>query len=490
MKSGIKTLPVLLFGVATSDHQSEAFDANRQDIRDQWEREMHQTPRGSATDFWNRFGEDVRLARDLGCKIFRFSVAWSRVEPNPGEFDQTTLDHYRQVVAAIREAEMLPLITLHHLTWPIHVQNRGGLTAPDFPRWFGEYTRQVLQAVGPGIPYWITFNEPNLLVYGHIKPWWQADYAMPPGAPPGTDLSGQLDEVVQLMRNLFTAHELAREVILNEDPEAKVGTNPFVLGLPTFLQWILDQLAAHTTSREVLQKRHHRLVRATNTARRLSDLKHCRHRLSKWPVVSALAPFFGFIEDILKAVDFLTAISNSDWWQLGMAGKLPFLCPASCTGKQDFVGFDYYWGINNFEFHRISQLLDASMSKFADAPVDPPGLLRALKRFHRMFPDKEILIVENGCIDSADGFDRASYIAAHIAKVREARRVGVPVTGHICWSITSNREWGLSFGPSSDFGLYHIELDSDPGLIRKKTQSAETFAALIHENQEASAGVQ
>lgn len=126
---------MLLLGVATSDHQSEAFDASRQNIRDDWERKMHQTPRGLATDSWNRFGEDVRLARDLGCKIFRFSVAWSRDEPNPGEFDQTALDHYRQVVAAIRETEMLPLITLHHFTWPIYVQNRGGLTARDFPRW-------------------------------------------------------------------------------------------------------------------------------------------------------------------------------------------------------------------------------------------------------------------------------------------------------------------------------------------------------------------
>lgn len=159
------------------------------------------------------------------------------------------------------------------------------------------------------------------------------------------------------------------------------------------------------------------------------------------------------------------------------------LCPESCHGKQDFVGFDYYWGANHLEPHRVTQLLDASMSKFVNAPVDPPGLLRALRRYHRLFPGKEILIVENGCIESADGFDRAGYIGAHVEKVRAARREGIPVAAYICWSITSNREWGLPFSPDSDFGLYHIDLDTDPSLARRRTKSADVYAALIASHQ-------
>jgi beta-glucosidase/6-phospho-beta-glucosidase/beta-galactosidase len=61
-----------LFGVATSDHQGEAFNPATPDIWDEWERKTKRTPRGRGTDFWNRFEQDVKLAAGLGCKVFRF----------------------------------------------------------------------------------------------------------------------------------------------------------------------------------------------------------------------------------------------------------------------------------------------------------------------------------------------------------------------------------------------------------------------------------
>jgi beta-glucosidase/6-phospho-beta-glucosidase/beta-galactosidase len=151
-------LPDLLFGVATSDHQAEAYEPNYADFRDEWERRQGQTLRGRATDFWNRYPEDIGLARELGCKIFRFSISWSRVEPRLGEFVPDVLAHYRKVAEAILAAEMIPLVTLHHFTWPVHVQERGGMTAEEFPQWYGAYVQKVVAAVGDLIPYWVTFN--------------------------------------------------------------------------------------------------------------------------------------------------------------------------------------------------------------------------------------------------------------------------------------------------------------------------------------------
>ena len=56
----------------------------------------------------------------------------------------------------------------------------------------------------------------------------------------------------------------------------------------------------------------------------------------------------------------------------------------------------------------------------------------------------------------------------------------------MCWSITSNREWGLPFDDGSDFGLYHIDLDTDPALKRTPTDSSRIYAALIAEAPTAS----
>ena len=97
MLRGARSQPALpesfLFGVATADHQCEAYDPAREDIRDVWERERQLVMRGKATDFENRFAEDVELARQLGCRAFRFSIAWSRVEPAPGQFDDAAFDY-------------------------------------------------------------------------------------------------------------------------------------------------------------------------------------------------------------------------------------------------------------------------------------------------------------------------------------------------------------------------------------------------------------
>src|SRR5260221_4087406 len=198
--------------------------------------------------------------------------------------------------------------------------------------------------------------------------------------------------------------------------------------------------------------------------------------------VGSLSTPARFLEPLLKPLTVVGAVINSNWWHLGMAGKLPeFLCPAECVDTQDFVGLDYYWGISTLELHRMDQLIDASLSNFFGAPVDPPGLLQVLRRLQHWFPEKEILIIENGCIESADGFTRPQYLSSHLDQLKQVRALGIPVRGYVCWSIASNREWGLKFDANSDFGLYHIDLDTDPELTRKPTECVEIYKEAIRE---------
>jgi beta-glucosidase/6-phospho-beta-glucosidase/beta-galactosidase len=96
-----------------------------------------------------------------------------------------------------------------------------------------------------------------------------------------------------------------------------------------------------------------------------------------------------------------------------------------------------------------------------------------------MFPGMEILVIENGCVDVASGVAKADYIARHVLEVQRAVADGVPVSAYVCWSITSNREWGLPLGADSDFGLYHIDLDGDPALRRVPTAAAATYREII-----------
>ena len=233
----------LLFGVAISDHQAEAYDDQfAPDVWDVWERSTGLVARGQATDFWNRWEEDVLNAQQLGCRTFRFSLAWARIEPRPGEFDAYALEHYRAIVTRLRELNMEPIVTLCHFVWPQHVEARGGLRSEHFARWFAAYAAQVRAALEPHVRYWLTFNEPNIVLQGFYRLWFQADFSFPPGQPPGLALPDQIDVTIDVIRHLFEAHQAARRILRREQGEHNlVSANVFQLGLPGVLQRLIDR---------------------------------------------------------------------------------------------------------------------------------------------------------------------------------------------------------------------------------------------------------
>src|SRR5579871_6839369 len=254
----------LRFGVATADHQCEAYDGH-DDIRDVWERVRAIVPRGKATDFWNRYREDVELARQLGCTMFRLSLSWARVEPEPGAWSDEAFEHYRDVLQAIRDAGMSAVVTLVHNTWPLHVQAAGNGAVPldpGFPDRVAAFATQVAQRLGDLIDDYVTLNEPDQLVYGWIKGFWMRAYAMPPGQPPYAAGDEQMDDVLTVIPNLFRAHCKARDAIRGIHPNARVGANPLVLGLPRWLQRFIDRNATHLRSPEDVKRQATRIAQS------------------------------------------------------------------------------------------------------------------------------------------------------------------------------------------------------------------------------------
>src|SRR6266516_4192421 len=112
------------------------------------------------------------------------------------------------------------------------------------------WSNEADKRFGQQVRYWITFNEPTQLIYGYIKPWWEQYYLMPPGLPSNATLDDQLDAIGQLMRNLFQAHTTARQVIKQSNSDALIGVNPMILGLPVWLQRLMDWNITRIRSRE------------------------------------------------------------------------------------------------------------------------------------------------------------------------------------------------------------------------------------------------
>lgn len=130
---------------------------------------------GTTCDHWNRYKEDFDILATLGLNAYRFSLEWSRIEPEEGVFDEEALSHYEDMLLALHQRGITPFVTLWHWTLPLWLADRGGLTDKDFPYYFERYTKTVVERLGKHIHFWITLNEPDVVashsyLIGHWPP--------------------------------------------------------------------------------------------------------------------------------------------------------------------------------------------------------------------------------------------------------------------------------------------------------------------------------
>ena len=153
-----------LWGTATAAHQIEGGNVNN----DWWAMEHDPTSgcldvSGDACDSFNRYPEDIALIADLGLGAYRFSLEWSRIEPEEGEFSTVALDHYRRMAATCHEHGILPVVTFHHFTHPRWLAAQGTWEAPNAPDLFARYCEKATAHLGDLIGMACTINEPNVV---------------------------------------------------------------------------------------------------------------------------------------------------------------------------------------------------------------------------------------------------------------------------------------------------------------------------------------
>jgi beta-glucosidase len=167
---------------------------------------------GRACDHYNRFREDLDIAQSLGHTAHRFSIEWARIEPEEGKFDAAAIEHYREVLRAVRERGMEPLITLWHFTLPLWFSHSGGWERNDAPHVFARYCAHVVQELGDLATNYATMNEP--MVYagmGYVRGRW------PPFCRPGAV------RYLHVVWNLIDGHKRAYRAIKYVRPNAEVG---------------------------------------------------------------------------------------------------------------------------------------------------------------------------------------------------------------------------------------------------------------------------
>lgn len=228
------------WGSGTSSFQVEGGIENMD-----WEKAAQEgrvPPIGRACDHYNRYEEDFDLVKELGHNAHRFSIEWARIEPKEGEFDESAIVHYREILKALREREIEPFVTLWHFTLPLWFSESGGFERKDSPEIFARYCTFVVERLGDLAIHFSTINE----ALPYTSNGWRRGTWPPFNKWPGIDTAGvpryankydarpdvRLSHIVtyfHVLKNLAQAHNRAYDEIKRIHKDAVVSIVHHVL---------------------------------------------------------------------------------------------------------------------------------------------------------------------------------------------------------------------------------------------------------------------
>jgi beta-glucosidase len=400
-----------LWGVSTSAYQIEG--GVRDDGRgpSTWDTFTH-TPGKVVTgetgdvacDHYHRRAQDVELMAGLGLSAYRFSVSWSRVQPDGrGTVNAPGLDFYSRLVDDLLAHDIAPVLTLFHWDLPQALQDSGGWHDRDTASRFADYAGILADALGDRVRLWITLNEPFVhTVFGH---------GMGLHAPG----EARMFEALPTAHHQLLGHGLAvRAIRARTDAPVTLANNysPVV---------VLGDTEEDRAAGEFYDALHNRLFTDPLLGR-------------GYPSGFELPVRDGDLETIAAPIDALgvnyynpTGIRAPSTPDSG----LPF----------DFVELSGY-PVTDFGW-----------------PVVPDGLRQLLLRLQADY-GLPMYVTESGCAhaETPDDQFRIDYLASHIDAMEAAQAQGADVRGYFVWSLMDNFEWAE--GTSKRFGLVHVDFET------------------------------
>jgi beta-glucosidase len=435
--SSLPPLPLLpagfRFGASTAAYQIEgaaAEDGRGPSVWDTFCAEPGRVVDGSsgevACDHYHRYAEDVDLMRALGLDGYRFSVSWSRVQPEGrGRANPPGLAFYDRLVDALLEAGVRPMATLFHWDLPQPLEDAGGWLERDTTDRFAEYATLVGMKLGDRVEHWCPVNEPNVVtLLGHAV----GIHA------PGRQL---VFDALPAAHHLLLAHGRA-VTALRATGATSIGT-----------------ATNHTPVRPATDDP------ADAAAADLYDALW--NRLFAEPVLLGRYPD-GFADLMPGPVDddLRTIGVPLDFYGLNYYNPTRVADPGSplpAAGGLDLTD-------RGAPFKLVE--VDGYPRTAFGWPVVPEGLREQLVALHTTYGAHlpPVYVTENGCAYDdeveADGAvhdpDRIAYLDAHLRAVAGAIDDGVDVRGYYTWSLLDNFEWAEGY--TKRFGLVHVDYGS------------------------------
>ena len=400
-----------LWGVATSAFQLEG--SPHADWTS-WDSILSLKP--DVTNHYHLYREDLKLLAELGVNAYRFSLEWSRIQPREITWDTEAIEHYQEIIDILIENKIEPMVTLHHFTHPLwFIKKYPWHEESSIDKFLG-FVEKILSTI-KGVRYWITFNEPYVLVLGGYF-----EGCTPP-AIKDTSLG------VRALTNILTSHGAAYDLIHSRVPDALVSVAHNMAALAPWNKWnpldrLLARIAKHFYNHSVLD--------AFRTG-----------------TLSIKFPF-------RKLMEFDVPIRD----------------------RLDFFGVNYYTRVH-MRFNPFKKMGIDMRHRDIDGygltdmgwEIHPHGLEKVLRYASKL--NVPLIITENG-IATRDDQRKIRFMRRHVDVLERCIKNGIDVRGYFYWSLIDNYEWLQ--GLDARFGLYKVDFRT---LERKPTNAAAYYSYLI-----------
>lgn len=360
-----------------------------------------------ACDHYHRYQEDVDLMASLGVDAYRFSMAWSRVQPDgKGAWNEAGFAFYDRLLTALEAKGIAAHLTLYHWDLPQGLEDDGGWLSRETAYRFADYAREVARRFGHRLATIATHNEP----------WCTANlgYGNAQFAPGVADAKS----AIQVSHHLLLSHGLAMRAMREVNALARLG---IVLN-----QWTADPATDSDADRDLAAYEYARSVEWF-----MDPIFKGHYPELALRVHGENAPDVqeGDMEVIHQPIDFLGVNYYFRAWCSAATPPVP--APA-LHGTTD-MGWEIY----------------------------PQGLTELLVKLHGAYTLPPVYITENGMASAdqpkngwVEDSDRIAFVGQHLAALHAAMDQGVNVQGYFLWSLLDNFEWNSGY--AKRFGIVHV----------------------------------
>ncbi len=414
-------------------------------------------PKRRGIDFYHYYKTDLDLFAEMGFKVLRVSIAWSRLYPTGEETEPNKkgVEFYRNLFIEMRKRSIEPLVTLSHYEMPLHLAVKyNGWNDRRIIDCFVRYATTCFQEYKDLVKLWLNFNEVDSIIRHSFST---------AGIIP--ELCGDTEDdylrcCYQAAHNQFVAGAKATKVMKEIIPDAKMGL--MLTKLMTYPRTCKPEDVAATQLKN-LDNHFYADVQVFGEYPRIK-LRELENR--------GIAPKF-------ETGDLELIKSNT----------------------VDFVSFSYYMSMTesvdpNAERTPGNTVLGVKNPYLESTnwgwQIDPIGLRISLIELYDRYR-KPLFIVENGLgmsdEISADGkihdYYRIEYFKSHFVEMKKAVEAGVELMGYTSWapidliSASTNQM-------SKRYGFIYVDQDDEGNgtLERKRKDSFYWYKRVIETNGE------